>query len=130
MPNATVSFSATVLDVGATTITIAQTGLDTANLDDRLWLPGTKTDQPPHSEQTYALKNIRALGNTITADGPRLLWIVPKITFKLSQAGATPSVEVTVANAPGHNSDIVYPLSAADYSAVEAFLAAAQFPAG
>ena len=131
MTYAAVHFSADVPDKGHSEFTLVQTGADTGSLNERLWGPGLDPlTASPSSEDTYALTNIRALGDTITADGPRWFWIVPKVQFKLSAANMLPSVEVTISGAPGHNSDTTYPLTPADHQSIVAFLADAKFPVG
>ena len=128
MAYAAVQFSSDQLDVGHHQFTFVQTGADTGSLDQRLWAPGDDPTGTPTSDKSYELTNIRAIGNTITADGPHFLWVVPKIKFRLSAASLTPSIEVTITGAPGSNSDTVYALTAADHAAVEAFLVQAGFP--
>ncbi len=128
--NAAVSFGSDELDVGHHEFVLAQTSADAGSMDDRLWYPDTSPDNLADKDNSYKLTNIRQIGNTITADGPGWFMIVPKVKFVLSAATAsTPSIHVVVTGAPGHNEDVVYPLSKDDYAAIVSFLRDAKFPA-
>lgn len=129
MTFAMVSVTSDVIDDGHYEVTLAQTGLDTADINIRKWTLGSDYTAAPASESSYNLASIRSRVGSFVCTTEAFLQTAD-ITFSLSAPGMVPSVSVNVTHTWFSNADHVYPISAADYADVQAFLAAAAFPIG
>ena len=128
MNNAAASFSAEVLDIGYVQMVIAQTGPDTASLDERVWPAGSDGEGPPTSQNVYQLTNIRAFGNTVTCKAKVSWWLhAADVSLVLSDAGQQPSA-ILAEKSLVQSKNLVLPLSSADWQGLVDFRKAANFP--
>lgn len=126
--SAAASFDADVVDSGHYHITVAQTGLDTANLSVRTWPIGSDYSQPPQSDHSFSLTNCRELGLRMTCSAQVAWFISDGVEIDVSAAYVSPSIKVQVSGIGGFTT--LAPVSQADHDQMLTFLKAANFPAG
>jgi hypothetical protein len=110
-------------DGSKASLTIVQTGPDTASLN----LQSTPVGGTP-TQEGYRLSHIRSDGTKIVAQGPSFLFVTPQITFELSAPPQQSAATMTVSHALMHNGSTVFPLSQDDHDGLAAFLKTAVFP--
>jgi hypothetical protein len=128
MPNAVVTFPADVLGDQHYVLTLVQTGLDTADFDKRGWPIGSDYNQPPASDQSYQLTNIRVLGNKMTCKTQVMWFVTDDIELDLSPPLNTPSATIKVTGLGG--STMVERITQADHDLIAKFYVEANYPAG
>ena len=106
-------------------ITIEKTGANKGTIQFKSWPQGADpTNTPPHKSETFKLRHIKAAAN-----GSRILcqadiWpIYPTVKCSVNGPATAASVEVAFLG-----NDDKYPVDAADYDEITAFIVASQCP--
>ena len=109
-------------------ITAAATSPTTASVSLSSWKPGRSFPAYPDVRETYALDNVRAVGDTMLCQ-TQVLLVSADVVINLSGFGQLPSVSIGVQHVWFTNTANTYPLSQADHDALSAWIKASAFPA-